>query len=113
MLHRVPIAVPVGDHAGRPAAIASIGVRPNVSWMLSDSEVKMSAACQIGKRTSGVRASTKCAVTLGQKCCAVAERVLDGVVGEPAGLDQMQALARRCAARSSARYIGKGCALAW
>ena len=27
---------------GRPAAIASIGVRPKVSWMLSESEVKMS-----------------------------------------------------------------------
>ncbi len=52
---------------GRPAAMASTGVRPKVSWMLSERDRKMSAADQIGKRTSGLRPSRMCAWTLGAK----------------------------------------------
>ena len=51
---------------GSPAAIASIGVRPKVSWMLSENEVNRSAADQMRKRTSWSRPSRKMGLTDGQ-----------------------------------------------
>jgi hypothetical protein len=38
--------------------MASIGVRPKVSWMLSEKLMKKSATDQMEKRTSGGRPST-------------------------------------------------------
>ena len=98
--------------------MASIGVRPKVSWMLSDSEVNRSAACHAIRRSTGRRPSRKWQVTPGHRRAAPSRIAcsMASLANQPActRCSRPPPRAASCrAARSSPRYIGSGCALPW
>ena len=92
--------------------MASMGVRPKVSWTLSESDVKTSAAAQISWRSAPCRASMKWCVMDGAKVAAA----LRNPCSRPAWGNQPAWIrctfpARPAAAASRARYMGTGLAL--
>ena len=94
-------------------AMASMITSPNVSWMLSDSEQNTSAARQAPKRFSLFRPSRKVVRTPGAKARAASSKARCTVAFAAQPTISKRTGRPVCrAASATARYIGKGWALA-